>query len=303
MKLIQVECWNCGCIVKPDSLGCCPICEVQFPRFILSIRIIDEATTELQHLPHPDPIKRKEAELATSYYEWIQEEFIIDDAIQPSDYTFPEYERPSPPTLPPTPIRQPSPRSITGASRIPDEEKRFDAVYKIVTLGEENSGKTEILDPFVRGKFERDYQQTLGIDVGTYDARIDHHFFKILVWNLAGQDIFRDLRTRYCQGATGGLLFFDCTQPHTLQTLPIWVKGFREAVGPEPHLYLIGTKADKTNERKIQPKAAEKLVKELAVNRYYEIPTTHKEVITDIMNTLALHIFQHHKTLRGTPNL
>lgn len=181
----------------------------------------------------------------------------------------------------------------------PDEDKRFDAVYKIVALGEPGSGKTEILDTVVTGRFDRDYRRTLGIDVSTYDAYIDNYLFKLLIWDLASQDIFRDLRTRNCQGASGGLLFFDCTRPQTLETVPSWVESFRDAVGPEPHLYLIGAKADSAKERKVQPKEAEKLVEELAVNRYYEISSAHQEIIKDIINTMASQAYQLHMVKRG----
>ena len=77
----------------------------------------------------------------------------------------------------------------------PDEARRFDAVYKIVAMGEPGSGKTEILDTFVTGRFDQDYRRTLGIGVSSYDAKIDNHLFKLLIWDLAGQDIFRSLRT------------------------------------------------------------------------------------------------------------
>ena len=51
-------------------------------------------------------------------------------------------------------------------------------------------------------------------------------------------------------------------------------------------------------ERKVQPKEAEKLVEELAVNRYYEISTVHQEIIKDIINTVALQAYQLHTVKR-----
>ena len=180
----------------------------------------------------------------------------------------------------------------------PDEVKRFDGIYKIVAMGEPDSGMTEILDTIVTGRFDRDYRRTLGIDISTYDVKLKNYLFKLLIWDLLGQGIFRDLPARFCQGASGGLLFFDCTRQKTLEPVPSWVESFRETVGPKPHLYLIGTKADLTKERKVQPKEAEKLVEELAVNRYYEISTVHQEFIGDIINTMALQAYQHHMVKR-----
>lgn len=299
---MRVECWNCGTIVEPNEWGSCPNCGVQFPRFILGIRILDEPPHETEHKPHPDPIKRKEAELAAHYYHWIYKEFISEDSILRSDFTLPEQE-PSPILMPtPPPIRQQTtPRSVTGPAYIPAEERRCDAVYKIVAMGEMGSGKTEILNAYLTGTFDRDYRQTLGFDVRTHDTQINNQLFKLLIWNLAGQDRFRDLRIRYCQGSSGGLLFFDCTRPQTLQATSEWVEAFHEAVGPEPPLYLIGAKADMTQERQVPPEAARTIVKELRLSRYYEIPNTHQEFITAILDTLALQMHQHHTTRRGSP--
>ncbi len=178
------------------------------------------------------------------------------------------------------------------SSRIPDEEKRFTAVYKIVTLGEEAVGKTSLVTKYVTGKFQREYHRTLGIDISTYDAKIDDKLFKLLIWDLAGQDIFQDLRTRYCQGASGGILVFDLTRPQTLETIPRWVNAFREAVGPEPTLMLLGNKADLEKNRKISPQQGEKIVKDLGLFSYNETSAKTGHHVTTAFTTLAQVMFE-----------
>ena len=185
--------------------------------------------------------------------------------------------------------------------RIPDEEKRFDAVYKLVTLGEAAVGKTSLVNKYVTGKFERDYHRTLGIDISTYDAKIDPQLFKLLIWDLAGQDIFRDLRTRYCQGASGGILVFDLTRPQTLDTIPKWVEAFREAVGPEPLLILLGNKADLDNKRKITRVQGESIAKKLGLFQYEETSAKTGHQVTIAFNTLAKMIYKSYTERRGPP--
>ncbi len=186
-------------------------------------------------------------------------------------------------------------------SPVPDEEKRFDAVYKLVTLGEAAVGKTSLVNKYVTGKFERDYHRTLGIDISTYDAKIDPHLFKLLIWDLAGQDIFRDLRTRYCQGASGGILVFDLTRPQTLESIPRWVEAFREAVGPEPLLILLGNKADLDTERKITRGQGEGIAKKLGLFQYHETSAKTGHLVSTSFNTLATMIYQSHTQKRGAP--
>ena len=180
------------------------------------------------------------------------------------------------------------------SSRVPDEEKRFTAVYKIVTLGEAAVGKTSLVTKYVTGKFERDYRKTLGIDISTWDADLDQGLFKLLIWDLAGQDIFVDLRTRYCQGASGGILVFDLTRPDTLETVPRWVESFREAVGPEPLLMLIGNKADLDKRRKITREQAEKVAEDLGLYTYKETSAKTGHQVTLTFNELAVLMYKRH---------
>lgn len=180
------------------------------------------------------------------------------------------------------------------STRIPEEEKRFTAVYKIVTLGEEAVGKTSLVTKYVTGRFERDYRRTLGIDISTFDTEIGDRLFKLLIWDLAGQDIFRDLRTRYCQGASGGILVFDLTRPQTLDSIPRWVEAFREAVGPEPVLLLLGNKADLDKKRKIPIEEGENIAKKLGLYSYSETSAKTGHQVTKAFTTLAEVMFEQH---------
>lgn len=186
-------------------------------------------------------------------------------------------------------------------SRTYDEERRFDSVYKLVTLGEAAVGKTSLVNKYVTGKFQRDYHRTLGIDISTYDAKIGTYLFKLLIWDLAGQDIFRDLRTRYCQGASGGIVVFDLTRPQTLETAPRWVQAFRDAVGPEPLLILLGNKADLEKNRKITPEQGEKIASDLGLFQYKETSAKTGQEVTEAFSTLAIKIKESHKSRRSPP--
>lgn len=173
------------------------------------------------------------------------------------------------------------------SSRIPQEERRFTAVYKIVTLGEPAVGKTSLVTKYVTGRFDRDYRRTLGIDISTYDAQLDDKLFKLLIWDLAGQDIFVDLRTRYCQGASGGIVVFDLSRPQTLEAVPNWVRAVRDAVGEDTILILLGNKADLDKNRKVTSEQGEAVAKQLRLYGYFETSAKTGHHVTQCFNTLA----------------
>jgi small GTP-binding protein len=173
------------------------------------------------------------------------------------------------------------------STRVPQEERRFTAVYKIVTLGEPAVGKTSLVTKYVTGRFERDYRRTLGIDISTYDAQLDDRLFKLLIWDLAGQDIFVDLRTRYCQGASGGIVVFDLTRPQTLESVPNWVRAVRDAVGDDTVLFLLGNKADLDKNRKVTQQQGEAMATQLHLFGYLETSAKTGQHVTQCFNTLA----------------
>jgi Ras-related protein Rab-6A len=187
------------------------------------------------------------------------------------------------------------------SKRIPDEESRFTAVYKIVTLGEPAVGKTSLVTKYVTGRFERDYRRTLGIDISTYDARLDKHLFKLLIWDLAGQDIFVDLRTRYCQGASGGIVVFDITRPQTFEAVSNWVKSFRDSVGEDAILFLLGNKADLEKSRKVSAEQGKAMAKKLKLHTYSETSAKTGHQVTHCFNSLARLMFEAGQEMSSRP--
>jgi len=185
--------------------------------------------------------------------------------------------------------------------RIPDEEKRFTAVYKIVTLGEPAVGKTSLVTKYVTGRFNRDYRKTLGIDISTYDSKIEENLFKLLIWDLAGQDIFIDLRTRYCQGASGGIVVFDITRPQTFEVVHEWVDAIRTSVGYDPILILLGNKADLGSNRKVTKEQGEALAKKLGLVMYRETSAKTGLQVTECFNTLARLMYQQKQEAASKP--
>ena len=169
---------------------------------------------------------------------------------------------------------------------IPEEEQKFTAVYKIVTLGEPAVGKTSLVTKFVTGRFERDYKKTLGIDISTYDVQLDDNLFKLLIWDLAGHDVFIDLRTRYCQGASGGLVVFDLTRPQTLEAVPQWVEAVRSCA-EDPVLILLGNKVDLKRRRKVSEEQGEEMARKLNLYMYLETSAKTGQHVTRCFNTLA----------------
>lgn len=114
-------------------------------------------------------------------------------------------------------------------------------VRKILILGDGAVGKTTITNWFISGGFSSEYRATIGVDV--FSKVIPEKNIELKIWDLAGQPMFKKLRSNFFHGAYGGLLVFDLTVPNTLSNLSFWINEVNQVVKDIP-LILIGNKLD-----------------------------------------------------------
>ena len=62
----------------------------------------------------------------------------------------------------------------------------FDALYKIVLIGESNTGKTSMLVRFADSVFTENYLCTIGVDFKIKTLKIDNKIIKMQIWDTAG---------------------------------------------------------------------------------------------------------------------
>ena len=79
-------------------------------------------------------------------------------------------------------------------------------IIKILTLGDTTVGKSSIVLRFSDNKFD-DYKfPTIGIDFKTKYIKVRDASVKVLIWDTAGQEKFRNIAKQYYKGANGVLL-------------------------------------------------------------------------------------------------
>lgn len=120
--------------------------------------------------------------------------------------------------------------------------------FKIIIAGEASVGKTTLINQYIAGKFTSEYKATIGVDIFTKEVTMKKdnkdHLIKLLVWDVAGQTLFRNFRKRFFANSRGAFLVFDLTVPNSLDRLHSWIDDINEAVNDEIPLFLIGNKKD-----------------------------------------------------------
>ena len=115
-------------------------------------------------------------------------------------------------------------------------------VIKIVVAGEGAVGKTSLIQRYVYNEFV-DTKMTIGVSFTYKDITIDNRYFKLSLWDFAGETNFRFVLERFCFGAVGALLVFDLTRIVSFHTLPEWVTLINKGAGAIP-IVLVGNKSD-----------------------------------------------------------
>ncbi|MHA2140062.1 MAG: Rab family GTPase [Candidatus Thorarchaeota archaeon] len=131
-------------------------------------------------------------------------------------------------------------------------------LFKLVFLGEGAVGKTSLVGRYVYDSFEGDYLATIGTDIHVKTVQVEDTMVKLVVWDIAGQDDFAQLRKAYYQNASGAFFVFDTTRPDTIERIEEWVEALYGVTKQIP-LVLCENKIDL--ESNIDPKAIAKIVK------------------------------------------
>lgn len=105
---------------------------------------------------------------------------------------------------------------------------------KVCLLGDFAVGKTSLVRRYVYSIFEDRYLATIGVRVSRKVlhfadvAADDETTLTLMLWDIAGSDVFTRMRTSYLRGAGGVVLVCDLTRPETLPNLKGYLAVLRD---------------------------------------------------------------------------
>jgi small GTP-binding protein len=150
-----------------------------------------------------------------------------------------------------------------------DDEVSY--VLKMVALGDGAVGKTSCIMRFTENSFGEKYKATIGTNIAVKNIELEIRgniaLAQIVLWDLAGQPSYKDLRQRYMSGASMAFIVYDVTRPPTFMNVYEWYRNFR-AVCPRASITLVANKVD-VKERLVPTEAGVMLSKWLDI-RYIE---------------------------------
>ena len=172
-------------------------------------------------------------------------------------------------------------------------EREF--VFKVVILGDAAVGKTSLINRFVEDKFSEDYRATLGANIVRKDVNLNNVRVRLIMWDLAGQEKYRVVRSMYFQGCEGALLVYDVTRYNTLDNINSkWLRDFKKYVKKKGVYILIGNKIDLKDQVVIPTERGKELAKKINASSFIETSAKLGENIEEAFSLLVHQILNNH---------
>ena len=144
-------------------------------------------------------------------------------------------------------------------------------MFKLVALGDGAVGKTSCIKRYTEGSFSERYMMTIGTTFALKTVKVDvpgHGTVncRIVLWDLAGQPTYNELRRRYMAGASMAIIVYDVTRPQTFLDIGEWFTKFI-TVCPNAVVAVVANKIDRPD-RLVPPEAGKMIEKWLDVMHF-----------------------------------
>ena len=113
------------------------------------------------------------------------------------------------------------------------ENENLKYILKIALSGDTAVGKTSLINRYIDNSFKENYAATMGVNIMTKmvelkDLNIN---VRLIIWDIAGQDTYKETRAYYFEGCNGALLVYDITRYSSFDNIEAkWLRDFHKYI-------------------------------------------------------------------------
>ena len=135
-------------------------------------------------------------------------------------------------------------------------QERFDYFYKLIIIGDERVGKSNLLQRMTHNRFIKKPKKTYGVEYEAVTMPLPgtNQRVKAQIWDTSGAKHFLEITTTHYRYAVGAFLIYDVTDRASFTCLPDWLSRIREFSDDHVQVALVGNKLDKISGEQLLPK-------------------------------------------------
>ena len=130
-------------------------------------------------------------------------------------------------------------------------ETNFHYLFKYIIIGDSAVGKSNILLRYVHGKFNEEFQSTLGVEFEAKNVEINKKIIRIQIWDTAGQESFRSITRAYYKNSACAFIVYDITSRQSFSNIKSWLDDIQTQCPKTIFLALVGNKTDLQDNREV----------------------------------------------------
>ena len=162
-------------------------------------------------------------------------------------------------------------------------------MFKLVALGDGAVGKTSCIRRYTEDSFSERYIATIGTTFALKTLDVDlptgsQVTARVVLWDLAGQPTYNELRRRYMAGASMAIIVYDVTRPQTFLDIGEWYTKFI-TVCPNAVVAVVANKIDRPD--RLVPPEAGNMVKDWLDVFHYETSAKTGENVNTLFTDLV----------------
>ena len=118
--------------------------------------------------------------------------------------------------------------------------------YKVVLVGETQTGKTALIQRIVNDRFEENSETTMVASTLTTEVTLeDGRMIKYEIWDTAGQEKYRSINKIFYKDAAIVIMVYDITKRNTYEEIKnYWYNQIVTMCNKNPIIAIVGNKSD-----------------------------------------------------------
>jgi len=170
-----------------------------------------------------------------------------------------------------------------------ESKKKKCYAVKIIIVGDQSVGKTNLINRYVKGEFSEDYMITIGMDFLTCNLELEDKIFKLRLWDTAGSERFRSVTKGYYSNSCCAIIVYDITDQNSFNSVKQWIEDCQSYASKNIHLILVGNKIDLKEQRKVNKEDAKSLSEEYGMD-FFETSAKSGENIDELFLSICKNI-------------